>query len=342
MPSGRLVVRGKLDVSQFWPAGKSDADTYKVTVTPDSFLFQPTPRAPLRVTTVFNDAIVKGRGRKAVVEKGKLTVRANRADAAELHYLPVAVTSARQRSAAQSELWKQWSHEYRQPLGEGATVALRKKLNAIASGEIDCEVVSSLDQPNEACDTYGRLVGDLIIPRAGKLNVNMWLLESGWAFPTFYSAMTEDEITQASKVSAAARKANRGVWKYATNFSRAKDFDWALRFRGKGAAVDPEQDMGRVGRIMVPKLFRRLSTWAVNRRAKMIDSTFVDYLRKKPDELHLVSDFIEQGPSAAPVHRLDEMMSPAGKLLRPIEELVFREAPSTLYDSRGRRITSWF
>ena len=63
MPVGLLEVEGTIDVGQFWPAGRSDADTTKVVVTvaPDAIRFRKNDTAPFHPTRVFDNARVKGR-----------------------------------------------------------------------------------------------------------------------------------------------------------------------------------------------------------------------------------------------------------------------------------------
>jgi hypothetical protein len=63
MPVGLLEVRGTIDVSQFWPEGRSDADTTKVVVSlaPDAIRFRKNDGAPFQPTHIFEGAKVKGR-----------------------------------------------------------------------------------------------------------------------------------------------------------------------------------------------------------------------------------------------------------------------------------------
>jgi hypothetical protein len=116
---------------------------------------------------------------------------------------------------------------------------------------------------------------------------------------------------------------------------REQDFDAALLFRGKGAQPNPAGDRGRV---VLPKLFRRLSIWVVNRRAKMVSGSFLSYLSERPDELHLTDDFLQQGPTAAQVHKLTEFIDTKGAFKKSPADLVFREAPSHLVGPGGAAV----
>jgi len=326
MPSGLLRVDGTFDVGQFWPTATSDADTVKVTVGADAFSFRPHPGADFKVTHAFEGAKSKGQGTKIVIEKGKVTIRLQGVDAPELHYQPMPVVPKAKQNAQQAAGWKKWSHDYRQPLGETATVALADELMKHGQGEVPCRVETAVDSPDDVFDTYGRLVGDLLAG-AAEQNVNQWLVANGWAYPTFYASMTPDEIVALRDLAVAAKKAKVGVWRFAGNMVRERDFDASLVFRGKGAEPNPAGDRGKV---IMPKLFRRLSTWVVNRRSKMVSGTFLAYLGKKPDELHLTADFLQQGPAAAAVHRLTEFIGANGAFRASPSDLVFREAPSHL------------
>ena len=145
-------------------------------------------------------------------------------------------------------------------------------------------------------------MGDLILTDAGDLNVNRWLCENGWAFPTFYASMTDDEITTLRNLAVRAKSSKLGVWRSTGNMVREQDFDVTMTFRGKGAQPNPASDRGKV---LLPKLFRRLSTWVANKRSKMAPASFLAYLAQKPDELHLTDEFLQQGTGGSSHTRLD-------------------------------------
>ena len=51
-------------------------------------------------------------------------------------------------------------------------------------------------------------------------------------------------------------------------------------------------------------------------------------------------DYLNQGASAAPIHHVGEFLK-SGKLIQPVDQLVFREKPSTVTDANGHRIEDW-
>ncbi len=71
----------------------------------------------------------------------------------------------------------------------------------------------------------------------------------------------------------------------------------------------------------------------------MLAGTFGAYLVKKPDELHLAADFLADGPSAAPIHKLSEFVAANGSFTVRPEGLVFRERPSRLVGPGGAPVT---
>jgi endonuclease YncB( thermonuclease family) len=98
MPVGLLEVEGTIDVKQFWPEGRSDADTTKVVVNvaPDAIHFRKSDSSPFQPTHVFDNAKVKVKGRTATapIKNGKLTIRLQGIDAPELHYMPSPLSPA--------------------------------------------------------------------------------------------------------------------------------------------------------------------------------------------------------------------------------------------------------
>src|SRR5262249_33207416 len=152
-----------------------------------------------------------------------------------------------------------------------------------------CTVVTAVDHPNDVFDTYGRLVGNILVTIGGQeLNVNNWLVEEGWAFPTFYVSMSSDEIEEIRTKWATGKNVPNRVGKKLHRYVRMKDFDFTLIYRRKGAVPDPQADRGPVN---MPKLFRRLSVWAVNSKAGMVTGSFQKYLVTTKDEFHLTDDF---------------------------------------------------
>jgi len=171
----------------------------------------------------------------------------------------------------------------------------------------------------------------------GEQDVNNWIAEQGWAFPAFYSSMSEQEITTIVGLADHAYQEDLGVWPHLNDRIRAADFDLSLVYRGKGAAPNPVADEGSV---VLPKLFRRLAAYVVNRKAKMVSGTFETYLRSKrsSDAVHLTEEFLSQGAAAAPLRFLDEFVQGGLTTVWP-EELVFREKPSRVVGPGGGPVT---
>lgn len=310
---GLLQVSGTIDLTQFWGSGgDSDADTAHVAV--EAITYEGAP------VNVFDKAYVRGRGQKAVINKGGITVRWQGIDAPELHFGP---TVAKDKRAVES-------HIFRQHYGRAATVALHAHLKTLAKNgdSIACKVMSEVEKPNDVFDTYGRLIGDVLV---GNVNLNLWLVEHGWAFPAFYASMTDVEITSLRNAATTAREKRRGIW---DGFTQELSFDYDLRHEKNGSANDPDG-----GPVLFPKIFRRLSTEYVLEGG--IDD-FEAYLRsqKQQDHAYLLEEYLDQGPSAALQHNLAEFVSGGAVTFRPAD-LVFVEAPSTLYDQNGRKIRSW-
>ncbi|HYR41958.1 MAG TPA: thermonuclease family protein, partial [Terriglobia bacterium] len=244
---GLLEVAGELDLSQFWPSGTSDADTahVKIDLTANPFRFRQTLNGQPQVTHAFDNAWVHGRqGAQQAIHgmkqnKPSLVIRFQGIDAPELHYQPVEKGTA----------------DFRQILGETCTVQLAKNIkNGNGSHTIPCTVVSAVNHPGDVFDTYGRLVGDILIEQNGNtVNLNHWLVEHGWAYPTFYDSMTVEEIAAYEALLAKAKQNGSGVYAHLTG--DIQDLDWQLLFRSHGAVQN--EPGGR--NTLMPKMFRRLA-----------------------------------------------------------------------------------
>lgn len=337
--AGLLEVRGRVSFDQFWPTGTSDADTTKilVKVERDSFRFRKPGSERFRRTDAFHGAVVIGRaGRRQVVRDGQLTVRLQGIDAPELHYRPPSLVPRDGRTREQHEAYLAWNHEYRQPLAESGTIALAALLAGERRASVPCIVRTLVDEPGDVFDTYGRLVGDVWIEHAGReIDLNHWLVERGWAVPAFYSSMQAEEIEILRELAVSAARGRRGVWRHLD--ASGAHFEWRRRYRGKGASPSPRAD---IGNILLPKLFRRQCTWAVNRRSRMVRGSFAEYLAERPEGCYLTSEFLQQGVEASPHRRLAEFVTSRGEFeLRP-PELVFQEAPALLRSATGET-TRW-
>jgi endonuclease YncB( thermonuclease family) len=339
MSKGMLQVVGFLSPQQLWPAGGADADTVKLQlkVGPSSFAFREEKGAPLKVTHVFEEAYTHGRVTRRAINSGKVSVRLQGLDAPELHYIPPALLSPAKRSEEQDALYKAWRRPYRQPLAESAARSLLGLLSAAGKDPLPCKIISHVNEPSEVFDTYGRLVGELFIKIGrSEINVNNWLIRKGWAFPTFYSSMSTEEIEQKLAACTIAMRYERGIWARVGDYvNRVR---WSLDFRGPGFWDEKEQ--GR-GLVIPPKLFRRLSTWQVNRKSGMFGGTFAEFLARYPDVCFELGDFLAQGATAATPKKLDEMVTGEGFFIEWPQNLVFQESPSRLSGPSGAPVSGF-
>jgi len=337
---GLLKVTGKLDLTQFWPDGESDADTAKVAVGPNAFKFQEGPGGPFKVTHVFDKAKVKGQGsRPAIDKKNRITIRFQGIDAPELHYQagPLSKKQKDQLTAAQLQKLKHLNKRYRQLFGETATVKLHEFLGGPRKTIVPCTVTTAVNLPNEVFDTYGRFVGDILVTIAGReIDINLWLVEQGWAFPTFYASMSNEEI---ETLLAAAAKGRKKKNRTESRLQKVVgQLDKTLLYLGKGAAFNPASDKGPV---LMPKIFRRLCTYTVHHAVGAEPGSFHAFLKKSPDGCFLTNEFLSQGTNAAPVHFLSEFVGTDNKITKEPQELVFREKASTLLGPNGQPITKF-
>jgi endonuclease YncB( thermonuclease family) len=337
---GLLRVNGSIDINQFWPTGKSpnilsDADTVHVEVDPaSSFVFEGD------VTRAFDYAWIKTRKNKdgshspiyVIVSqqtaKAHIKVRFQGIDAPELHYRV-----------------DQKKPEVRQRWGKRAASELRKLLQSCASGmKIACHVETFVESPNDAFDMYGRFIGDIMITdSAGILNVNHWLVEHGWAFPTHYNSMKIGEINALNALWASAKK---GFLK--SMVDRAKDSMYGLPAGKAGDA--PSEAKADKGEVVFPKLFRRLVGFKEDPKGAATLADFLALPSKKKDLVIDLADFMKltpaqrkhptkknSGVNLVPFHTL---VSDGNRLDRKPETLVFVEESAELKNSTGK-VTSW-
>ena len=291
--------------------------------------------APFKVTHVFEGATVKGKVSKAVIDsQQRITIRLQGIDATELHYRPTNPVS--KPSAGQKAAFNAANGNFRQPFGETATIELNKFLSKAGASPIACVVRTAVDTPGEVFDTFGRFIGDIIVKIGGKeQNANQWLAASGWAFPTFYSSMSAQEINDLIKLSEKARQAKAGIWKKAT--SDLTPFDRKMVFR-KNGVPDPAKD---VGPAMMPKMFRRRSTYGVAKVANLVSGSLQAYLKAHPDHCFKTSEFLSQGPTAATPHLLDQFVTAQSQFTVAAKDLVFQELGSRVIGKNGKPVLSF-
>jgi len=318
MTKGLLLISGTIDITQFWPQNESDADTVKVEVSRDGFKFAPNGNhASAKVTHVFDSPMVIGAETKAI-SQGKITVRLEHIDAPELHYLG--------------------TKNFRQYFGETAAIALHDLIAAAGKNPVHCEVRTFVNHPNDVFDTYGRLIGNIILhPNTKKeLNVNHWLVQNGWALPAFYNSALVEEIKEISKFADEARKNKKGIWAHLSTDVGHPDF--SLLFRHGGPA-NPQAD---IGPVVVPKMFRREVAWQKLQINDHFAGTFRDFLAKQEDGWVKTADFL-QNQSVEPLNKdLSSLVDAKGFLTVDPVDVVFFEKASTLADAWGRDIDSWW
>jgi endonuclease YncB( thermonuclease family) len=333
MAKGLLEVRGRIALEQFWPDGEADADTTKVKVKVDdgAFRFQEFPGAPFQVTHAFENARVRGRVSKEIIDtKDRVTIRLQGVDAPELHYTPQAVKRASEQTRQQRALFLELNHKYRQHFAESATVALADFLEDGEQDPLPCRVLTAVDEPDDAIDTYGRLVGDIEVKVGGNVvNLNQWLTAQGWTVPAFYNSMSADEIRVLLELGQRAHEKELGFWPHLAKKVGTLDFD--LRYR----KMAPEGEADDAGPVLMPKLFRRLTTWAVSKRARMLSTSFKSFLAAKRDTCYALDEFLEQGVTAATPHNLSDFIGAGGTLLARPHDLVFHEEGAKLIGPDG-------
>jgi endonuclease YncB( thermonuclease family) len=331
-----LVVEGTIDLKQFWPEGESDADTMHVHVDPArSFRFEG------RLTRAFDYAWVRTAkdqktGRRTpkyvIVSQTKpdahIKVRLQGIDAPELHY----------RVDAKKE-------NVRQHWGKRAALELARFLKTRNGGKtvVACRVVTRVESPNDVFDMYGRFVGDIEVKdNGGWLNINQWLVEKGWAFPTHYNSMHPDEI---EAINAAWKQANMGFGSGITRSvsSRASDSMYGLRAGNQGD--NPQEAQTDKGELCLPKMFRRLTAFHEDSKGA---ATLDEFLAGNKDlviefkTFRTLSAEARKNPEKlrAPMMPLHKLVSDRNRLDGDPTSIVFIEAEAALKNSTGR-VTSW-
>src|SRR5262249_12166344 len=178
----------------------------------------------------------------------QVTIRWQGIDAPELHYRPTVDKLTDKQKAALRAV----NGNFRQLFGETAATALGKYLAKLGKNPIPVVVRTSVDEPSDVFDVYGRLVGDIYVKLGRKeLNLNHWMLQNGWAFPALYSSMSATEIQTVLALAKEAKAKRRGFWALVSSTLK---FDPKLLFDEDGP-IDAKSDRGPV---VMPKLFRRL------------------------------------------------------------------------------------
>jgi endonuclease YncB( thermonuclease family) len=326
---GLLTVTATLNIRQIWSDGSSDADTLRVKLSGTApFKFTAQPSGSAQPTNTFIGAFVRVKGRKepVITKDGSLRVRLQGIDAPELHYRPVSRLK-----------------ELRQHYAESAALALAGHLRATFGNKdmLECAAITQVNEPDEVFDMYARFIGDVVVTDGGaNFNINQWLVEQGWALPSFYNSMTNDEIRVLTDLTARARDARLGVWAHNGYTSKISLLDRTLTYRKPGSA--PAKDAGPV---ILPKLFRRQYMWADDvDQGESISTSLKAYLLEpspsKRDKFVDACKFLADRASA-PVKDLAAAIRSDARLgLRP-ERIVFLEAEATLFGSNGKSVHNW-
>jgi endonuclease YncB( thermonuclease family) len=334
---GLLRVKGTIDINQFWPTGGarnvlSDADTVHVKVDPaTSFVFEGNVTRAFDFAWVTTTKNKKDNTRKpdyVIVSQttadAHIKIRLQSIDAPELHYRV-----------------DQTKKEVRQNWGKRTTFELRNFLKSCASGKmtIDCHVETLVNLPNDVWDIYGRFVGDIMIANGSSIvNANHWLVENGWAFPTFYNSAQFGEIDSVAKLWI---KGHGGIRKSVVD--RATNDMYGL---SAGKAGDSPADANTdKGDVVVPKMFRRLVGFSENPKGA---TTLADFLALKQNSKDLVIDLAtfktlspaqRANPTAkgskVPLIRLNTLVKNGNRLIPKPETLVFVEKGATLKNNKG-------
>jgi endonuclease YncB( thermonuclease family) len=351
---GLLRVSGTIDLSQFWPNGKSDADTATVVADVDGFEFSAdgSPQG-LRRTRVFEGAQIAGKN--VIKTDRKVTIRIQGIDAPELHCPPGV---RKPPGFPKKKPLKGNGGFFRQLQGETATAGLAGEVFVKDQPKvIPCEVTTRINLPNDAFDMFGRLIGDISFRNGGKIvSIAHLAAQHGWALPAYYNSMNPDEIVALHILFEQARTKRRGIW---PRFDKIVSQFNLLRFRDGGAFTKKEKQADR-GPFVVPKIFRRQLRYSVLQQNKLAPKTFNDYLAGKPlkgqtkmgtkdawtTRAAILANPTMKKPTKAPRDSLAGLMGggnvfPKGVGINQPGDVVFFEQPSTLKKKNGTRITKW-
>ena len=327
MFKGLLRVSGTIALSQFWPAGGSDADTASVTVNAKSFEFSLDPsKKPFRQTRVFEGAQI---GKKSVIHGGKVTVRFQGIDAPELHFPPMVPKKGLMGNGT----------KYRQLQGETSTDKLERFITSGRPQTVGCQVVTRIDKPDDAFDLYARLIGDILVDTGAKqVNLTHWLAQNGWAYPSYYNSMLPSEVNALRKLCDQARAKGRGIWPFLTKVVGAPDL--TLTFR-PGGPFNTKEEQADKGHVVMPKFFRRRLRYAILRLNKLPPTTFREYLKSdKTAKWTTRAAFLKNPNMKPPKNTLADLLT-AGDVVQPGPgDLVFFEAPARL-TKNGKPVTVW-
>ena len=334
---GLLRVTGTIDTGQFWPRGTSDADTAVILVGVDAFQFQEKAGGPFKTTHAFEGALVHGRqGAKAPIDsQGRVRVRLQGIDAPELHYQPAPLGKSVKASLPKSvvDAYSALSHKYRQHWAESAAMALLDFVSQSGKQSIACTVTTVVNEPTDVFDTYARLVGDIWLKQQ---NVNLWLVRQGWVYPSFYDSMKANEITAVLTAWTAGKTKGRVAHALAKTVGT---LDFNLLYRS-GANMNVVSGSDK-GAVLYPKMYRRLVTWSVEKRAGVTNQTYQQFVAAGSDKYLRLADFSAKGKNAKP-YPLATVLGAGGSCNLHPESTVFVEDPNSQLKKDNKIVHQWF
>jgi endonuclease YncB( thermonuclease family) len=341
--TNRLEIAGTLDLGQFWPAGKSDADTTKLrlSIAAGGVRVRLAGQTQFQTTTAYEGAGIPGKKDadtgtaklEPVIKNSTLTVRLQRIDAPELHYRPDAKGSDGKLKG--TGLIK----DYRQNQAETAVVKLAQFLGSFGNDPLPCTFTSELkasDSPGAAIDKYGRFVGDIILPDG--TNLNVWLLQQGLAVIALYDSMLPAEIDESIAAWQAGRKKQGSVARHYTD--RFGKFDPTLVFRAVASEVVDEGEL----KFLHPKFYRRQTTWWAFTQVQAFKGDLGDWLTQKAEVCWYLPEFRQLGKKAQKYPLYERGFDGDGIGWDP-EDFIFAESPSSIQrETTGgklSKVTDW-
>jgi endonuclease YncB( thermonuclease family) len=207
MPTGMLEVNRTIDLTRFWRTGAN------------AFRFTPRPASPSDVTHAFDGTQVYGNVAKgAIDQQQRIIIRLQAVDAPELHHRPTAPTLDKKKpTSTQHTAFNTASRNLRQFFSQTSTVRLFTLLSKVGKSAINYVIRTLVDQPNYLFDTFGRFIADTFVKVGGKeQDANQWFCLNGWAFPTFHSLVTNNEIATFTQHRQKTQAMNAGIWKKAS------------------------------------------------------------------------------------------------------------------------------
>lgn len=282
---GLLIISGTVRAKQFWPDGRSDADTVTVDLVPPAkkpFVYV-NDAGKRQTTHAFDNAAIVGKfGQSPVVKQAKnsavrkITVRLQGVDSSELHYQPTVPGTK----------GKGLIHPFRQSLGETCADALHDFVASFGQADVPCLVTTAVSRPNDVCDVFGRVVGNVVLTIGGsRIDINQWLLREGWVMPGLYNSMSKTEIAAVLADHTAAKQNKRGLFSKNIVTGKLAPFDPKQVERHGPVSFKPFSDKGPVN---FPKFFRRQAEHHVRiANGEAVPADLRGFIKTKKDDIAL-------------------------------------------------------